>query len=280
MVSVHGEVKVEETNQNTFVTWIKNASREFSVEIFSTNYDYLLELALEKQQIPYFDGFIGSYHAFFCPEWIESDICVKNWTKLWKLHGSLGWEQDESTKEIFRNSGDQGKAMIYPSYLKYDHSKKQPYLSYMDRLSYFLRQEDTVLFVCGYSFGDEHINELILTALSRSRSTHVFILKSGLLEEKDFVSKEIAEKNSNVSLYAKRSAVIGCKFGKWKLEKEPDKNESYNILDNAFDEDAVLGPDGTWTGSGDFRLGDFKYFTDFLSLFYRNSKFIKKENEK
>jgi len=286
IVSVHEQTKVEEINHNTFTKWISNADREFSVEIFTTNYDYLLELAMEKQSIGYFDGFVGSYKAFFCPEWIEHSEPVKDWVKLWKLHGSLGWSQNDK-KEIVRTSGDSGEAMIYPSFLKYEHSKKQPYLSYMDRLSYFLREPDSVLFICGYSFGDEHINDVILTALNRATSSHVFILKSGEMSEKHPLSEEIAQKNSKISVYAKRTAVIGGKFGKWKLDKEPDRNESYNILDYAFDEDAALdlteqgdSITNTWTGEGDFRLGNFKKFTEFLSLFYRNSKYIKKQNEK
>lgn len=280
LVSVHvgsKKIDIEETNHNIFAQWVKNANREFPVEIFTTNYDYLLELALEKQKIQYFDGFIGSYEAFFCPEWIEGDSPIKDWEKLWKLHGSLGWSQNEN-KEIIRTSGEIGKAMIYPSFLKYDHSKKQPYLSYMDRLSYFLRQEDSVLFVCGYSFGDEHINDIISTSLNRSRLSHVFVLKSGELKETDSLFTEIAQKNPKISVYAKRTAVIGCKLGDWRLGREPDRNESYNIIDKVFDEDA--SKEETWTGRWDFLLGDFKHFTEFLSLFYFNSKYIKKENEK
>ena len=281
LVSVHKNdnfVGVQKTNHNTFSQWISNAARDYPIEIFTTNYDYLLELALERQQIQYFDGFIGSYTAFFCPEWIQNDSSVKDWVKLWKLHGSLGWSQNDDKTEIIRTSGANGKAMIYPSFLKYDHSKKQPYLSYMDRLSYFLKQEDSVLFVCGYSFGDEHINEIILTSLTGSRSSHVFILKSGELKEEDFLSREISQKNSKVSVYAKNNAVIGCKFGEWKLDKKPDENESYNILDYGFDEEATPG-DKQWTGKGDFLLGDFKKFTIFLSLFYNNYKYLKNEKK-
>lgn len=265
IVSVHDKTSVspvatEETNHNTFAKWVKNADREFPVEIFTTNYDYLLELSFEKQQIPYFDGFVGSYNAFFCPEWIEDDVSVKNWVKLWKIHGSLGWDQNEK-KEIIRTSGNSGTSMIYPSFLKYDHSRKQPYLSYMDRLSYFLRQEDSVLFVCGYSFGDEHINDMILTSLTRSRSSHVFVLKNGDLTEESVLSNEIAKKNSKISVFAKRNAVIGGLFGEWQLLSKEDKI-------NFFKEDKAKTADD-WDGKGDLLLGNFKEFTEFLSLFYK-----------
>lgn len=272
IVSVHkkSSFKDKEIYHHDFAKWIKNADRKFPVEIFTTNYDYLLETGLESQKIPYFDGFIGSYKAFFCPEWIENDRPIKEWTKLWKLHGSLGWSLDDN--EIIRLSGSDSSAMIYPSYLKYDRSRKQPYLSYMDRLSYFIKQEDAVLFVCGYSFGDDHINELILTALSNSRSSHVFVLKRSNLDETSSLA-EYAKNNSRISVYAKRTAIIGCKYGEWKLEKVPSKNESYNIVDHGFDEDGVT-EDEAWSGSGDFRLGSFDKLSKFLSLFYTNSKYI------
>ncbi len=266
IVAVHGTRDIINTNHNTFAKWVKNADRKFSVEIFTTNYDYFLELALENQQIPYFDGFVGSYNAFFCPEWIEDDSPVRAWVKLWKIHGSLGWNQNKKN-EIIRTAGASGKSMIYPSFLKYDHARKQPYLSYMDRLSYFLRQEDSILFVCGHSFGDEHINDMILTSLARSRSSHVFVFKKGDLKEDDVLSKEIAKKNSQISVFAKKTAVIGGHFAEWQLPSIQDSSPF-------FKEDKPK-EDKNWDGKGDLILGDFKEFTEFLSGFYKkydNSK--------
>jgi len=56
---------------------------------------------------------------------------------------------------------------------KYDDSRKQPYVSFMDRLSKFVREDDGVLFTCGYSFSDQHINDLILNALEKSSTSRV-----------------------------------------------------------------------------------------------------------
>jgi len=272
IVSIHKliDFNKKELNHYDFANWIGNANRDFPVEIFTTNYDYLMEIALEKVKIPYFDGFIGSYKAFFHPEWIEDNRAVKDWTKLWKLHGSLGWAKND--KEIIRVSDSKDSAMIYPSFLKYDHSRKQPYLSYMDRLAYFLKQEDSVLFVNGYSFGDDHINGTIFTSLNSSRSSHAFIFKRGDLNLDEPLSK-YALNNSKISIYATRHAIIGGKYGNWQLEKEPDRNQSYNIIDHGFDEDGFIEKEG-WTGTGEFRLGNFTDFTNFLSLFHANSKYI------
>lgn len=261
IVSVHESLDITKTNHHTFAQWIKNANRDFSVEVFTINYDYLLEQAFEKEKVPYFDGFVGSYNAFFFPEWIENDSPVRDWTKLWKIHGSLGWDQNE-TREIIRTSYSSGKSMIYPSFLKYDHSRKQPYLSYMDRLSNFLRQDDSVLFICGYSFGDEHINDMILSSLTRTRSSHVFVLKRGEIKEEDILSSEIAMKNFKISVLAQNAAVIGGKFGEWQLMEREEVPEFFDTSDSASA--------SAWTGKGKFLLGDFKSFTEFLSSFYKS----------
>lgn len=126
----------------------------------------------------------------------------------------------------------------------------------MDRLTTFIRQEDSVLFICGYSFGDEHINNSIVNALVRSRSSHVFVLKRNNTSTTDSMAI-FALNNSKISVYAKNNAVIGGKLKTWQLPREPNRNESYNILDSGFDEDASE-PTSPWTGKGNFTLGDFK----------------------
>jgi hypothetical protein len=40
-------------------------NRDFSKEIFTTNYDLVIEKSLEAIRAPYFDGFVGSYEPFF-----------------------------------------------------------------------------------------------------------------------------------------------------------------------------------------------------------------------
>ena len=43
------------------VTWISGTQRPHPVEIFTTNYDLLLEEAFETAKVPYFDGFTGGH---------------------------------------------------------------------------------------------------------------------------------------------------------------------------------------------------------------------------
>ena len=45
---------------NRFASWIGGIHRDSPAEIFTTNYDLLLEQALEQNLLPHFDGFVGS----------------------------------------------------------------------------------------------------------------------------------------------------------------------------------------------------------------------------
>lgn len=289
LVSVHDSLKDDDRKKlahSRLANWVQKARRRFATEIFTTNYDYLFEIALENSGIPYFDGFSGSYEPFFCPEAVEDVEAHLQLVKLWKMHGSLGWKYRESDKTVIRDKSTPADSiLIYPSHLKYNTSKKQPYVGLIDRLCTFLQQDDAVLFTCGYSFGDDHINERIVTSLRRGASSHVIAMYYD--ETQDGDSNRIfslADKNNNLrnlatyetggkmSVYGRRHAVIGGKFGEWCLRKEPDKSESVRVSDY-FDEDAAVPPDmeekgkgdEKWEGKGVFRLTDFQDFTKFLN---------------
>jgi hypothetical protein len=240
-------------------------------------------LGLENKNIPYYDGFTGTYEPFFNADSVD-DLCfLPKQTKLWKMHGSLGWHYDEITKKVWRKDSDSNDMLIYPSTLKYDESRKQPYIALGDRLTNFLKQADSILITCGYSFGDEHINERILTALRSNISAQVFALYYDIVREEDGNKKysltedstiaRISKSQSKFSVYGSRNAIIGCKYGIWKLKKEPDKEDTINVS-SYFDED---GPNNLeelknnefkgeekWTGEGELKIPDFKYFVEFL----------------
>jgi len=251
-----------------FAQWIVHASRKSPVEIFTTNYDYLLELGMEYHNVPYFDGFVGSFEPFFSNSSVEDSKFFPQYTKLWKLHGSLGWYLDKKTNKIIRRYQDDSTIIVFPSLLKYDNSKKQPYVSFMDRLSQFIKADDGVLFVSGYSFSDQHINDALLNALDRSRTSHVIALYFDEFNEDSHIAK-LGTIQPKLSIYGKNSAVIGGKFGDWKLKTEPVSDDSI-IMSLYFNEDAIEA-DQAWTGKGDFKLQDFANFVKFLKyLNYEN----------
>lgn len=244
---------------------------------------------MEHKEIPYYDGFCGSLRAFFNPESVEDFSFLSKQTKLWKIHGSLGWHYDMDTEKILRVSPDDDDILIYPSTLKYKESKKQPYESLMDRLSNFLKQDDAILITCGYSWGDEHINSRIISALKTNTTSHVIGLifdKYDKIDDKSNVSK-IGLDNPKVSIYASRSAVIGCNYGEWKLKSEPSKDDTVN-LNLYFDEDGAIDSneeknkeakgEEVWTGKGEFILPDFGKLVTFLNSMVSDNE-IKKLGE-
>lgn len=146
--------------------WVGGAARDFPVEIFTTNYDLLIEQALEDASVPYFDGFVGAREAFFDVRAIEDDSLPSRWARLWKLHGSINWCLSEAGTVVRRPSAKGiSRRLIHPSHLKYDESRRMPYLALIDRLRTFLRSKNGILVTCGYSFRDQHINEVLREGL-------------------------------------------------------------------------------------------------------------------
>ncbi len=289
LVSVHSTLLAEDRKKLAharLANWVQKARRRFPAEIFTTNYDYLFEIALESSGIPYFDGFSGSFEPFFCPEAVEDIDSYAHLVKLWKMHGSLGWTYRDSDKAVIRQpSADEESILIYPSHLKYSSSKKQPYVGLIDRLCAFLQQDDAVLFTCGYSFGDSHINERIVTSLRRGANSHVVAMYyDETFDKSKKVTYGLADVANSVrglathgtggkmSVYGIRHAIIGGKFGEWRLRDEPKTMESSRVS-QYFDEDAATPSceagerkgDERWEGTGRFLLPDFRKLTEFLN---------------
>lgn len=261
-----------------FAKWIRNANRRKAIEIFTTNYDYLFEVGFERERVPYFDGFVGSHSPFFYPTAVSENDLPIDWVRLWKVHGSLGWRFDKKQKRIIREKVV-GSLMVFPSLLKYDDSRKQPYVSFIDRLANFLRGDDSFLIICGYGFGDQHLNDTIIHALSRTCRSAVYAFLYDDAAE-DTPAVKLAKDEPRLTLMARNSAVIGGVYGLWKLNREPSVSDSIQIS-SYFDEDAVpanpVSPakDGNirmpvqevhWDGKGILKLGDFSILVNFLNL--------------
>ncbi len=290
-VSIHEEFsgatpkQIEKTAHYRFAQWIGRVNRKYPIEIFTTNYDFLFELGLEEAQVPFYDGFAGSFEPFFCPETVDDIQVYPKLTKLWKLHGSLGWDYNESKGRVVKKHHSEGKILIYPSHLKYHDSKKQPHVSLIDRIFSFLQEPDSILITCGYSFGDEHINERIISSLKRSDKSHVFALyyDKGLsgkaaLSDSNNELRKIAENCSRISVYAHKSAVIGCKYGEWRLKNEPTIEDTLQVNSYYdFIATAKVGAKGQgdepWTGSGTFIIPDFFKLVEFLENMMTSSSF-------
>jgi len=251
------------TAYHRFAAWLSQIERVSPVEVFTLNYDLILEEALEHFRVPFFDGFVGAREPFFDISAMEQDALPSRWARLWKIHGSVNWikRQDGS---VFRchhpakpKAGEQ--LLIFPSHLKYDQSRRMPFLAMIDRLRAFFRDANSVLVVCGYSFADDHLNEVLLDGLRGNRSAHCFALMYPAFEECD-VAVTHASKHANLSVLAWDGAVIGTRRGTYK-----PIDRSVVIAGCGFDASKPSsGGDVDPTGAGQCRLGDFHHFALFL----------------
>ncbi|ALA18522.1 MULTISPECIES: SIR2 family protein [unclassified Chelatococcus] len=227
--------------------WSRSIRRERPVHLFTTNYDLLMEQALEESSAPYFDGFIGARKAFFDLGAVEDEeVLPPRWTRLWKIHGSLNWRLENKT-EVVRSDQktDAQSYLIYPSHLKYDQSRKMPYLAMLDRLKAFLLAPSALLFICGYSFADQHINDVICRSLEANPNAHVFAFVFGNLDTPNYaLARQCALATPNLSLLAFDKAVIGRNLGEWASDGAGDLGLPPSILVKDGDKVAL-------------RLGDF-----------------------
>lgn len=180
----------------TFYQKITYRSKDFSrVNIFTTNNDLFNERVLDKLNINYNNGFGGGLDKYFNParfsytfsKKIEASIekyePLDNMIYLYKLHGSVNWIEEEGNalfniKEINIDKDykpDNKNVLIYPNPLKQGKSLTAPYSDIIREFQRKLLLQNSVLFVIGYSFSDEHLNNIIYQALSTNSSLSIVI---------------------------------------------------------------------------------------------------------
>lgn len=254
------------SSYNRFASWIGGVHRDSPAEIFTPNYDLLFEQALEQHPLPHFDGFVGSREPWFDLASIEHDAIPARWTRLWKLHGSINWEKIEETvngNKITRvvrvtREAAAGKVMIFPSHLKYDQSRRMPYLAMLDRLRAFFHGNDAPrLVVCGYSFLDDHLNEVLLDGLRGNRNAQCFALMYSGLDKHPRVV-DYGERQSNLTVLAWDGAVVGSRVGLYRPGTAGGAEHTPWLM-----EETTAGGDSK-ASQPRCRLGDFHYFGLFL----------------
>ena len=249
-----------------FASWVGGLQRSAPVDLFTPNYDLLIEEAFERQRIPHFDGFVGSREPFFDIASIEQDVIPRRWARIWKLHGSINWQcRDDGT--VFRAQGRaaQGKAIIYPSHLKYDQSRRMPYLAMIDRLRAFFRTTGQtqsygppVMVVCGFSFSDDHLNEVLLDGLRGNQAAQCFVLEYKRLDESSSLI-DFARKQPNFTVLAYDGAVVGTREGTYAgLPSASSPSDAWIHCE------ASCGVAAGAPAIARCRLGDFHYFALFL----------------
>jgi len=149
------------------------AERRKAVRLFTTNYDTLLEDALALGGFSYWDGFSGGAVAYRSHRYGDDEPNLRNHAHVIKLHGSIDWHLGEDDRVWRVRDGDiypkkKSRVLIYPQSTKYLATQRDPFAAQFDLFRRALgAREENVLATCGYSFGDEHINQEIELALQR-----------------------------------------------------------------------------------------------------------------
>jgi len=155
-------------------------TRKNPINIFTTNYDLFNEMAMDELGFNYNNGFTGTYKRKFTPlsynyVFVENmnlnrDVWerVSTFYNLVKLHGSISWVR-EGNQIWERDIGyiqDSDTVMIYPTPMKDRSTLMSPYSDLFRNMENYLMRRNSTLIVMGYSFGDEHINSVVLNALA------------------------------------------------------------------------------------------------------------------
>jgi hypothetical protein len=230
--------------------WAARANYHRPLELFTVNYDLLIESGLEALGVPYFDGFVGTMHARFRSDLVEASAGDDQWlpaflVRLWKLHGSVNWAWGSTPNQGVARLGTTvpgtQTAAIYPSDAKYDESRRVPFIVLQDRLRRALDQAETLVLITGYAFGDQHLNEIIFNAAGRRpRSEFIAFCYSTIPDE----LASLATTTPNVQVVTRTEAILGGLRNSWNGPDDP--------------------PPDVWADDA-FQLGDFDSLTQFLA---------------
>lgn len=171
------------------------ATRE-RLNLFTTNYDRITEFGAELAGLHLIDRFVGSISPIFRSSRLNIDIhynppgirgeprYLEGVVNFTKLHGSLDWIEKNNLvrrfalpygSESIKDYSQEGSLMIYPNSSKDRETSEYPYVElFRDFASSIIRPNSTVV-TYGYSFGDDHINRVLIDMLTIP-STHLVII--------------------------------------------------------------------------------------------------------
>lgn len=240
---------------NKLASWVARADYARPVELFTVNYDVLIETALEGLAVPYFDGFVGFAQGRFRTDLVEASheetdaMIPRFFARIWKLHGSVNWARDQSDAagdvvRLGRPVPNDQIAAIFPSDAKYEESRRMPFVVLQDRLRRALHEPETLFLIAGYSWGDDHLNELFFEAAARRpRSEYIAFCYSEIPQN----LADRALRTPNLQVITQGEAIIGGLRGQWQAPSS-----------------SVTLPTDIWDGAR-CQLGDFERLASFLA---------------
>ena len=175
------ERQVNLTTHRAFVTAVHHTVRTGRpqppqpVHYLVLNYDTTIEDALGLESIPYSDGLSGGATGWWEPDTFDQTGLS---ARVIKLHGSINWRHfpnETLPRRLGPNITLTGEAdfpvLIWPSSTKYQETQLDPFAQLLERTRRALTPNpgtQSLLVICGYSFGDGHVNLELNKALRQS----------------------------------------------------------------------------------------------------------------
>lgn len=189
---------------NFLLSFASRTGNKERLNIFTTNYDRLIEIEAELAGIHLMDRFVGTIMPVFRSSRLNLDIhynppgirgeprYLEGVARLTKLHGSVDWIQNRgeirriglpfganSIEPYLQAPGlykaDALKLMIYPNSAKDRETAEYPYVELFRDFAASICRPNSTLVSYGYGFADEHINRVIHDMLTIP-STHLVII--------------------------------------------------------------------------------------------------------
>jgi hypothetical protein len=170
--------------------------RATNVYIFTTNYDVLFELAGALAGVVVETGFVGSVERFFDQQrfatasgalqpanrFLEHPVLT---VRLIKLHGSVSWTTRNGVvieQHPASITSSEQRVMVLPRRRKVMDTLQHPFDALFTVTSRVLGVDCKYLASCGFSFGDDHINQNLMTPSVNNGRIKLFAL---CMEETD-----------------------------------------------------------------------------------------------
>ena len=194
------------------------------LQIFTTNYDRVIETGAEIAGLHLLDRFVGSISPIFRSSRLDIDMhynppgirgeprYLEGVIHFTKLHGSIDWKQlDEDIIRVGLPFGaknfegyleDFNKLMVYPNTAKDKETAEYPYVEMFRDFAASICRPNSTLVTYGYSYSDDHINRIIKDMLTIP-STHLIIIAY------DITNKRIIEMYEKIGRPAQITLLIG-----------------------------------------------------------------------
>ncbi len=166
------------------------------LDIFTTNWDFSVEITCDELKYKCIDGFIGMFNGFERFREFNEDRGKQAQNQLrivylHKLHGSLNWIFEEEAGEIRKRINwkdiepdNPKRFMIFPIPSKSKEILGYPYGDLIGGFSdALLKKANPLLLIIGYNFTDTHITNKISTMLQNNEHSNLFIVDPNLKME-------------------------------------------------------------------------------------------------